>query len=1142
MINARKTMTAEEEGHTVISTANLTSGATNDRITSLAQTAARATKEQFWDSNESSIVVAQTAVDRWEAVYVYWRNFVVSSSRSVAGVYDLSKSSARGIDKGFLIPIRDYILLPFFSAAEDTAGGVSSFLNSPQAEHIRIVVMEGSSAFLLRTPFGLGENVIVPAIKFSSDVFLTSFDCLRYPVPSQQKVRETVDFVLNGSKKNLSFLGNTIICYLQQADASLVRTFYRTRWTVLGTGPYETLDETGRLEVMNHICERYLSIVSYVDDKNDNENKMIDCIRMHVARYEFINNVRACNIHLYNDLVGTGLLQKRGGEMTKNDEWLSSRPIYRRCQNSNIFLLDDEYTEDEPFALWFRLPCKNDEHSTRDVPWITFDQRDCNVLEGKYRSILLKARSSHTVKTPNTSKQEQSSVPFYEHSWETSKYPTNAKWYNPNLVEDVLLDQKRHAVTFVHDCPKFQKWYSDTGCRKQCHDRNEERFGNTLRTLDYLLAFPPPLVGLYRPTMWRFYVPDEIRRAVWFIDTTRNGLQPYEEEAQAILEDAYHFLKWSIQDRKDQTQVNDINGNGVSEKDNIKENILLTIQVPHNGTQHLVQFSSLNMATSISKGLTGALSFFKQRVYRGAHNLPRNNVVPVSEEKTAEIWTKEDRWTTTTEEALEKLKLNFLCDTNNSLNAKNEDTNLDHARSIKTVDEQKRANLKVECRPFRSESVIDQKKNYRDRLLLHQSPLAYPLETDVEETYEKSTVEADHVVFVVHGIGEMMKSFDLFGLKKVPTIVDCCGYLRDNHAEILNARLIQISQETCIEKQNKKLGRVEYFPVEWHESFSIQSARRSLTEMKTPPKTDKVTIDDISLRTIPNFRSFANDTLMDILYFASPEHHDIIIDIVVCEMNFIMKRYRQLSEFSGKVSIIGHSIGSVITFDILDNQQLVCSPSNQRHNKEPLLSRSDDSYRYPQLNFHVDFAFMLGSPIAVFLMIRGQPLSSTFKLIGCSKFFNILHPYDPVSYRIEPLLHKRNAEIEPKIMTHWNGGYRFQYQTKRLWEKIVGQTRRAEDNVIRGLESSIEALGLFDSNFEKNLSNYTEDICLKEKGTAHKLITGSLNNGRRIDYMLQEKEIDRANEYVAAFAAHSCYWLEKDLSLFIANEFYFNEK
>lgn len=36
--------------------------------------------------------------------------------------------------------------------------------------------------------------------------------------------------------------------------------------------------------------------------------------------------------------------------------------------------------------------------------------------------------------------------------------------------------------------------------------------------------------------------------------------------------------------------------------------------------------------------------------------------------------------------------------------------------------------------------------------------------------------------------------------------------------------------------------------------------------------------------------------------------------------------------------------------------------------------------------------------------------------------------------------------------------------------------------------------------------------------------------------MLQEKEIENANEYVAALAAHSCYWLEKDLSLFVARQ------
>lgn len=34
------------------------------------------------------------------------------------------------------------------------------------------------------------------------------------------------------------------------------------------------------------------------------------------------------------------------------------------------------------------------------------------------------------------------------------------------------------------------------------------------------------------------------------------------------------------------------------------------------------------------------------------------------------------------------------------------------------------------------------------------------------------------------------------------------------------------------------------------------------------------------------------------------------------------------------------------------------------------------------------------------------------------------------------------------------------------------------------------------------------------------------------------QEIENANEYVAALAAHSSYWIEKDLSLFIAHQIY----
>jgi hypothetical protein len=193
----------------------------------------------------------------------------------------------------------------------------------------------------------------------------------------------------------------------------------------------------------------------------------------------------------------------------------------------------------------------------------------------------------------------------------------------------------------------------------------------------------------------------------------------------------------------------------------------------------------------------------------------------------------------------------------------------------------------------------------------------------------------------------------------------------------------------------------------------------------TTPENNRATnftINDVSLRTIPQLRQFANDTLMDVLYFMSPEHHDIIIDIVVNEMNFVVERFRKLTGFGGDVSVVGHSMGSIITWDILDNQREGTMPQQDskeepEHSKTPSDLRCntniaeetlDDhpesmsplveeyaqaSLGYPQLTFDVDNAFMLGSPIAVFLMIRNprKPLATNFELNGCSRIFNIFH-------------------------------------------------------------------------------------------------------------------------------------------------------
>ena len=60
-----------------------------------------------------------------------------------------------------------------------------------------------------------------------------------------------------------------------------------------------------------------------------------------------------------------------------------------------------------------------------------------------------------------------------------------------------------------------------------------------------------------------------------------------------------------------------------------------------------------------------------------------------------------------------------------------------------------------------------------------------------------------------------------------------------------------------------------------------------------------------------------------------------------------------------------------------------------------------------------------------------------------------------------------------------HGGYRFQYQTKRLWRQIVQHTRKTQETVLETLESGIAALGLLDVGEEED----EEDDDLEERGS-----------------------------------------------------------
>lgn len=128
-------------------------------------------------------------------------------------------------------------------------------------------------------------------------------------------------------------------------------------------------------------------------------------------------------------------------------------------------------------------------------------------------------------------------------------------------------------------------------------------------------------------------------------------------------------------------------------------------------------------------------------------------------------------------------------------------------------------------------------------------------------------------------------------------------------------------------------------------------------------------------------------------------------------------------------------------------------------------------------------------------------------------------------------------------MKHWNGGFRVQYQTKRLWRRIVNSTLETQQNVVEAFEASMAKMGLIDSTTTVKNETAMDDVSIISDSSTNepqltRVATGRLNQGRRIDYSLQEREIENANEYLAAMAAHSSYWTEKDLSLFVARQIY----
>lgn len=397
---------------------------------------------------------------------------------------------------------------------------------------------------------------------------------------------------------------------------------------------------------------------------------------------------------------------------------------------------------------------------------------------------------------------------------------------------------------------------------------------------------------------------------------------------------------------------------------------------------------------------------------------------------------------------------------------------------------------------------------------------------DDSEIEDAEPSSIDHLLLLCHGVGSACD----MRFRSVEEVV-----------EDFRATSLQLVQSHYRNSYDQGVvSRVEVLPISWH--ATLHSG-----EMGVDRRLSQITLDSI-----PRLRNFTNDTVLDVLFYTSPVFCQTITDTVCQELNRIYKLFRSRNPgFKGGISLGGHSLGSVILYDLLCHQ----TPGAQ----SPTRDSSDKSYvngsagscqshlQYPSLDFEPDALYALGSPIAIFECIRGvESLGSDFCLPTCKNFFNIFHPYDPIAYRIEPLINSRLKELKPYLIPHHKGRKRMHLELKDTMARVGADIKQKLMESLRSTWNKWKAQptdGNLERVVEENLDREllcdpSKEELAKERELSTPEMLGRLNSGRRVDYVLQEAPLEMINEYLFAMSSHVGYWESEDTMLLMLREIY----
>lgn len=359
--------------------------------------------------------------------------------------------------------------------------------------------------------------------------------------------------------------------------------------------------------------------------------------------------------------------------------------------------------------------------------------------------------------------------------------------------------------------------------------------------------------------------------------------------------------------------------------------------------------------------------------------------------------------------------------------------------------------------------------------------------------------EIRHLVLCVHGIGQTLgKKYEYINFAHTVNL------LRTNMKKLYEVsdglKDINKSKGNFDWENN---GGVQVLPITWRHSIGFETEPLEENESTA----ELPTLGDITVKGILPLRKLFGDVAVDAILYEEPYYRDKILEEVCAQLNKTYRLFKKMNpKFNGDVHVIGHSLGSVILFDILK-----------------------DSNKY-KLEFDTKKFFCLGSPVGLLKLIQRTrifPLHHkndsglNINQPNCENLYNVYHTCDPVAYRMEPLIHPSMRNVDHKILPHYT-------ELDGITSKVIKAGNDILDNFPSSEETqSTQKYGKKDD--KDNNVTIKNNIPHNAQELLHKL-----NHLGRVDFAMSNNlfEVDM----IAAIKSHVSYFEEPDIAGFILKE------